>query len=496
MISPGGEIPLRNWIVEHPDLFGVTDRFLPHRIAGARAGTGQLRHGSTLLLLITCIFTFGFYSSDVIGAQDPFDDPFDDPFNDASSLLETGEDLLPAVDSDASATIEVAHGGRIHISGPNNVPNLSLVATLRVEVDLHSETESSPQPPRFRGGDLRMEGSALEDNHYRFRLNLDGLDSPGLFSEAWLDRRISGLFHLSAGRIPNSFGLKAGLPREDRITFTSGVLDWLSEGSSWSLRTGGRWVEDAVISDLQARFGGAADPGGDYFGGSGISGRLSIEPFSPLLFGGPGAVDTPGSGFSMFLAGRIDHEAAGRIQVRSPGDTSLLNTQHLSARSVRWVQAGWRWPVRHWLHLENEWMRQGLHGVEKGNDRIDLPGEFTGWRFGIRTLLSETPALKSRYGPDLPPSSFDTPGQYDTEAVELLLEYERANLAEQLQDEGMLALGSASGTVQILKVGLGIRPRSWFRCLLEGAWISTEEAAGIYPTDEARSIRLMLEFGG
>ncbi len=483
---------MRNWIAEHPDLIGVTDHFLPLQVNGASARARHRLNGITLLLLIPCFFTCGISSNRLIQAQDPFEDPFEE----STSILDTAEDLLSPGDSNSGASIDVIHGGRIHVSGPNNVPNLSMVATLRVEVDLQSETESSQQSAQFRGSDLRLEGSALDDNHYRFRLDLDGTDSPGLFSEAWVDRRVSGLFHLSGGRIPNFFGLKAGLPREDRLSFSSGVLDWLSEGSSWSLRTGGRWVEDAVISDLQARFGGAADPGGEYFGGSGISGRLSIEPFSPLLFGGPGAADTPGSGFSMFVAGRIDHDVAGRIQVRSPGNTSLLNTQHLSARSVRWVQAGWRWPVRHWLHLENEWMRQGLHGVEMGTDRIDLPGEFTGWRFGIRTLLPGTHSLKTRYGPDLPPARYDAPGQYDAQGVEMLLEYERANLAEQLQHEGLLAAGSASGTVQILKVGLGIRPRPWLRCLLEGAWISTEESAGIYPEDDANSIRLMLEFGG
>jgi hypothetical protein len=420
-------------------------------------------------------------------------DPFD-PFS-TNPFVEAQEPQQE--DNSDVGFINIQHGGRISIVGPGDVPHLELVGTLRLDSTIHSQQDpSSLSGTSLRRSDLRIEGSALEKNHFRFRLNFDDENSVGVFSEFWIDRYIRGGLHLTGGRIPNSMGLQGGLFQEDRLTVSQGLIDWISEGSSTSIRGGGRWLDDAIITDLQARLGNSVDPRGQRFGGQGISGRLSIQPFSRLLFGGPDAVETPGSRFSMFIAGRLEHHCEGRIQVLSPEELPLMKTIPLEVESARWVRAGWRWPLLEWLHLENEWMTHGLHGTETTSGPTDLPGDLTGWQFGIRALISRNKSLPTRSGPDLPPTTFDAPSPFDGPNVELLLRYERAHLAEQLEGLGLLDPGSAGGTVQVLRAGLSARPKPWLRWLFEATWAQTEESMSTFDDDRGTNLRLMLELGG
>ncbi|HIG05351.1 MAG TPA: hypothetical protein EYQ08_06435, partial [Planctomycetes bacterium] len=245
--------------------------------------------GWLLLLLLLPQWALGQQGAD------PFDPFSTNPFDEAQEpQQEDNSDL---------GFITIQHGGRISIVGPGDVPHLELVGTLRLDSTIHSEQDpSSLSGTNLRRSDLRIEGSALEKNHFRFRLNFEDENSVGVFSEFWIDRHIRGGLHLTGGRIPNSMGLQGGLFQEDRLTISQGLIDWISEGSSYSIRGGGRWLDDAIITDLQARLGRSVDPRGQRFGGQGISGRLSVQPFSRLLFGGPEAVETPGSRFSMFIA--------------------------------------------------------------------------------------------------------------------------------------------------------------------------------------------------
>jgi hypothetical protein len=429
--------------------------------------------------------------------QDPLD-PFDSPFEE--STADPHDRDSPPLLTDDQAAISLRHGGRITVVGPDDVPHLVMVGTLRLDSRIISE-QSVDQEPSFHVGDseLRIDGSALEDNHYRFRFDLDGQDSAGLCSEAWIDRKIRNRLHMSFGRIPTGSGLAAGLPLEDRLTISEGLIDWLSEGSSWAIRTGGRWLDGAIVTDLQGRIGGAADPSGEFYGGRGLSGRLSIQPFSKLIFGGPDSVETPTRRFSMFISGRWDHDASGRIQVRSAGETTLIRTQRLHVRSSRWVRAGWRWPLLDWLHVENEWMQLGFHGIDgidSGLTSTDMPGEFSGWQVGVRALLSGQQALVTRAGPDLPPAFFDEPGAFDRSELEVLLRYERVHMGDQLHVGGLLEAGSVAGSAQVVKLALGARTNSWLRWILEGAWTSTDEAMSSFGDDQATSLRLMLEIGG
>ncbi|MDE0960801.1 MAG: hypothetical protein OSB09_08480 [Planctomycetota bacterium] len=291
-------------------------------------------------------------------------------------------------------------------------------------------------------------------------------------------------------------GLQAGLFQEDRLTISEGLIDWISEGSSGSIRGGGRWLDDAIVSDLQVRLGSSADPQGMKFGGQGISGRLSLQPFSRLLFGGPYAPETPGSRFSMFISGRLEHHCDGQIQVQSPGEQTLLQTVPLKVESARWVRAGWRWPLLEWLHIENEWMTHGLHGTETPSGPINLAGDLTGWQFGVRALLARKASLPTRSGPDLPPAPFDTPSSFDQAGLEVLFRYERAHLGKELQTHGLLEAGSGAGTVQVLRVGLAARPQPWLRWLLEATWTETEESMSVFDDDRGTNLRLMFELGG
>ncbi|MDE0958373.1 MAG: hypothetical protein OSB12_07035, partial [Planctomycetota bacterium] len=426
--------------------------------------------------------------------QDPFDqDPFD-PFS-TNPFVEAQEPQLE--DNSDHGFIHLKHGGRISIVGPGDVPHLELVGTLRLDSTIHTQQDpSSLSGTSLRRSDIRIEGSALEKNHFRFRLNFEDENSAGVFSEFWIDRHIRGGLHLTGGRIANSMGLQGGLFQEDRLTVSQGLIDWISEGSSTSIRGGGRWLDDAIITDLQARLGNSVDPRGLRFGGQGISGRLSIQPFSRLLFGGPDAVETPGSRFSMFIAGRLEHGCEGRIQVLSPEELPLMNTLPLEVESARWVRAGWRWPLLEWLHLENEWMTHGLHGTETTSGPTDLPGDLTGWQFGIRALISRNNSLPTRSGPDLPPTTFDAPSPFDGPNVELLLRYERAHLAGELENLGLLDPGTAGGTVQVLRAGLSARSKPWVRWLFEATWTRTDESMTTFDDDRGTNLRLMLELGG
>ena len=431
--------------------------------------------------------------------QDPFDqDPFDqDPFDPFSTnpFVEAQEPQLE--DNSDHGFIHLKHGGRISIVGPGDVPHLELVGTLRLDSTIHTQQDpSSLSGTSLRRSDIRIEGSALEKNHFRFRLNFEDENSAGVFSEFWIDRHIRGGLHLTGGRIANSMGLQGGLFQEDRLTVSQGLIDWISEGSSTSIRGGGRWLDDAIITDLQARLGNSVDPRGLRFGGQGISGRLSVQPFSRLLFGGPDAVETPGSRFSMFIAGRLEHGCEGRIQVLSPEELPLMNTLPLEVESARWVRAGWRWPLLEWLHLENEWMTHGLHGTETTSGPTDLPGDLTGWQFGIRALISRNNSLPTRSGPDLPPTTFDAPSPFDGPNVELLLRYERAHLAGELENLGLLDPGTAGGTVQVLRAGLSARSKPWVRWLFEATWTRTDESMTTFDDDRGTNLRLMLELGG
>ncbi len=442
--------------------------------------------GWLLLLLLLPQWALGQQGAD------PFDPFSTNPFDEAQEpQQEDNSDL---------GFITIQHGGRISIVGPGDVPHLELVGTLRLDSTIHSEQDpSSLSGTNLRRSDLRIEGSALEKNHFRFRLNFEDENSVGVFSEFWIDRHIRGGLHLTGGRIPNSMGLQGGLFQEDRLTISQGLIDWISEGSSYSIRGGGRWLDDAIITDLQARLGRSVDPRGLRFGGQGISGRLSVQPFSRLLFGGPEAVETPGSRFSMFIAGRLEHHCEGRIQVLSPEELTLMETVPLEVESARWVRAGWRWPLLEWLHLENEWMTHGLHGlhgIETTSGPTDLPGDLTGWQFGIRALISRNNSLPTRSGPDLPPTTFDAPSPFDGPNIELLLRYERAHLAEQLEDLGLLDPGTAGGTVQVLRAGLSARPKPWLRWLFEATWTQTEESMSTFDDDRGTNLRLMLELGG
>ena len=426
--------------------------------------------------------------------QDPFDQNLFDPFS--THPLDASQQTIAEERADLGF-ISIAQGGRISIVGPGDVPHLEVVGTLRLDATiLFQQQPSNRTSTSLRRSDLRIEGSALEKNHFRFRLNFDEENSAGVFSEFWIDRHIRGGLHLTGGRIPNSMGLQGGLFQEDRLTVSQGLIDWISEGSSTSIRGGGRWLDDAVITDLQARLGNSVDPRGLRFGGQGISGRLSIQPFSRLLFGGPEAVETPGSRFSMFIAGRLERHCEGRIQVLSPGELPLIETVPLEVESARWVRAGWRWPLLEWLHLENEWMTHGLHGTETSSGPTDLPGDLSGWQFGIRALIARNKSLPTRSGPDLPPSAFDAPSPFDGPDVELLLRYERAHLAGELESLGLLDPETAGGTVQVLRAGLAARPKPWLRWLVEATWTKTEESMSTFDNDRGTNLRLMLELGG
>ncbi|MGE4619192.1 MAG: hypothetical protein AAEJ04_05220 [Planctomycetota bacterium] len=428
-----------------------------------------------------------------VAGQSPFDDPFnrikDDPFVDIFADP-------PTLSPENSSSISVDRSGRISVIGPDGVPQLNLIGTFRLGILGVSENEEKESRVRLHDSNFRIEGSALENNHFRFRADLDGLRTPGVFSEAWIDRRFRNKFHFTFGRIPNAMGLEGGLPPEDRLTISNGILDWIGEGSSWALRAGGRWLDEAITLDVQTRLGGAADLRGDFFGGKGFSGRLSLEPFAPLLFGGPNAIDSKDSEFSVFVSGRLDQEIDGHFQIESPGELTVFRSQNLAMNSARWVHAGWRWPLFRWLHLENEWSRTGFFGVETAGARNDYPGEIDSWQLGIRFLLSPEENLPTRSGPDLPPGLFDAHSPFDTKDLEVLVRYEKADLGDNLSQDGLLEAGTDAGEVQVLRLGISSRPTPWFRWLLEATSTTTQHEISSFDDDGATNIRLLLELGG
>lgn len=418
----------------------------------------------------------------------PEGDPFGLPFTEST----TEEDRIARTPS----SISISRTGRITVIGPDQVPNLRIIGTLRIGIDDATGQDDQSSKVHFRNSDIRIEGSALDSNHFRFRANLDGVRSPGVFSEAWIDRELRNGLHLTGGRIPNSLGLQGGLPPEDRITISHGLLDWIDEGSSWALRAGGRWLDDSVTVDFQTRLGGAADLRGDYFGGQGVSGRLSLKPFAPLLFGGPTADDSPDKHFSVFLSGRWDHDVDGQFQVESGGESLIFQSKNLQMDSTRWVRAGWRWPILDWLHLENEWSRTGFFGVESTGTTFDSPGEIDGWQLAVRLLPFSSHSLATRSGPDLPPGLFDELSPFDQKDIEVLIRYEKVDLGDQLARQGLLNLGAEAGAVQVLRLGIASRPTAWCRWLLEGTRTVTEGPISAFDGDENTSIRILFEIGG
>jgi len=452
------------------------------------------------VIIFSIIFLQALFPLTDISGQNSLDDPFDtlvresddDPFGLPFSDSTTNSERETQVRS----SISIDSHGRITVIGPDQVPHLRLIGTFRLGLLGVTEQEDPPNRFRFQNSDLRIEGSALENNHFRFRVDLDGVRSPGIFSEAWIDRKVRNGIHLTLGRVPNALGLQGGLPPEDRLTISHGVLDWIDEGSSWALRAGGRWLEDAITLDLNTRLGGAADLRGDFFGGQGFSGRLALHPFAPLLFGGPTAIDSAENNFSVFISGRLDHEADGHFQIESPGESMLYRSQNLQMDSARWVRAGWRWPIFDWLHLENEWSRTGFFGVENAGTSSDFPGEIDGWQLGIRFLLSSNESLTTRTGPDLPPGPFDDLSPFDHNDLEVLVRYEKADLGDQLAQQGLMTAGTDAGGVQVLRVGVSSRSTSWFRWLLEGTSTVTERQISAFDGDDATSIRLLFEIGG
>ncbi|PCJ12097.1 MAG: hypothetical protein COB10_07820 [Planctomycetota bacterium] len=427
-----------------------------------------------------------------LAGQVPPDESEHDPFGRSFSDSSTESDNP----SGTPSSLTIDRSGRVTLIGPDMVPHLIVTPRIRVQLLGGSELQDGSDPVDFQGSDLLIEGSALESNHFRFRADLDGLRSPGTFSEAWIDRRIGTRLHLTTGRIPNALGLQGGIPLEDRLTISPGVLDWIDEGSSWALRAGGLWLDDAISADLQARLGGAADLRGEFFGGQGFAGRLSVQPFAPLLFGGPGAIDSSHSAFSMFIAGRWDHDLDGHFQIESPGESTIYRTQNLQMDSARWVRAGWRWPVLDWLHLENEWSRAGFFGVETNDPITDFPGELDGWQLGIRLLPFSDESLAIRSGPDLPPRLFDASSPHDRKDLEVLVRYEKADLGDELQQLGLLEAGTDAGGVEVFRLGICSRPSPWFRWLLEGTRTCTKGGTSSFDGLEVTSIRLMFEFGG
>ncbi|MEE2889775.1 MAG: hypothetical protein VX404_04955 [Planctomycetota bacterium] len=458
----------------------VGDRSLQHRVLDIR-----LRWQPALFRFAMLLHLFIFTA--ILSGQTFPDETDDEVFG--RSFSDSPTDPHDGDGTPSSITID--QSGRVRVIGPDRVPHLNMIPTIRFEILGGSELEDGSDPVNFQGSDLLIEGSALESNHFRFRVDLAGLRSPGTFSEAWIDRRIGTGLHLTSGRIPNALGLQAGLPPEDRMTISHGLLDWIDEGSSWALRLGGRWLDDAVTSDFQMRLGGAADLRGEFFGGQGFSGRLSVQPFAPLLFGGPSAIDSKRSAFSIFISGRWDQDVDGHFQIESPGTSTIYRTESLQMEGANWVRAGWHWPLFDWLHLENEWSRAGFFGVESGDTTSDFPGEFDGWQLGIRLLPFSDEILAKRTGPDLPPGLFDASSPYDRSDFEVLVRYEKADLGDELAQQGLDA-----GGVEVFRLGICSRPSRWFRWLLEGTRTSTKRDISSFDGDHATSIRLLFEIGG
>jgi len=443
------------------------------------------------LLQFVLLLQLLFFSVALAG-QVPPDGSEHDPFGRSLSDSSIDSDIP----SGTPSSLTLDRSGRVTLIGPDMVPHLILTPRIRFQVRAGSGPEDGSSRVNFQGSDLLIEGSALESNHFRFRADLDGLRSPGTFSEAWIDRRVGTGLHITTGRIPNALGLQGGIPPEDRLTISPGVLDWIDGGSSWALRAGGLWLDDAISADIQARLGGAADLRGEFFGGQGLAGRLSIQPFAPLLFGGPGAVDSSHSAFSMFISGRWDHDLDGHFQIESPGESTIYRTRNLQMEAARWVRAGWRWPVLDWLHLENEWSRAGFFGVETNGSTTDFPGELDGWQLGIRLLPFSDESLAIRSGPDLPPRIFDASSPHDRKDLEVLVRYEKADLGDEMQQQSLLEQGTDAGGVEVFRLGICARPSPWFRWLLEGTRTCTKGGTSSFEGDEVTSIRLMFEFGG
>lgn len=467
------------------------------------ASVGPSKRGPNWSPIITLALIFsGFFSnsSDNVLGQDPFDDivptmedsaeddPFGLPFTDST----TDSQSTPRTPS----SISISRNGTIKIVGPDEVPNLHIIGTLRFGIDGVSNPEDRSNQVHFKNSDLRIEGSALESNHFRFRADLDGTRSPGLFSEAWIDREIRNGIHLTGGRMPNSLGLQGGLPPEDRLTISHSLLDWIDEGSCWALRVGGRWLNDAITCDFQTRLGGAADLRGDFFGGQGFSGRISMQPFAPLLFGGPTADNSSEKHFTAFLSGRWDQEVDGHFQIESPGESLLYRSENLQMDSSRWVRAGWRWPILDWLHLENEWSRTGFFGIQSGGSAFDFPGEFDGWQLALRVLPFSNQPLVTRVGPDLPPVLFDATGPFDRRNLEVLVRYEDTDFGDQMTLQGLVDPATDAGSAQVLRLGIASRPTPWFRWLLEATRTVTERPISAFNDDESDSIRILFEIGG